>query len=95
MQMLRLRLSCARNTLEKLVPTVALGAVLWGLSTSVAIANPPAPEPVRAAILEWMEAHDVPGVAIAYLSEGEITWLDGFGIASEGREVTADTLFNV
>lgn len=53
-------------------------------------------EPIPAAMLaEQMEQYKVPGVSIAVISNGDIEWAQGYGMADaeEQRPVTTETLF--
>jgi CubicO group peptidase (beta-lactamase class C family) len=77
--------------------TVALGA-LGGLSAPAAVAGD------RGASLQnrldegnWLKAFDVPGVAVAQVRDGALTWSKGYGKADTATEVpvTADTVFQV
>lgn len=44
---------------------------------------------------EMLGRHNVPSVAVAYLSDGEIQWTANYGEQSPGRPADADTLYNV
>jgi CubicO group peptidase (beta-lactamase class C family) len=53
-------------------------------------------EPIEySALSERMEYHDVPGVSIAVINDGEIEWARGYGLADveSGTPVTESTLF--
>lgn len=52
-------------------------------------------EPETATLAERMEHHNVPGISIAVINNGEIEWAKGYGMADveEGRPVTTTTLF--
>lgn len=54
-------------------------------------------EKITQAADEACKAHNVPGIAIAVISEREIAWTQGIGFANiaEKQKVTADTVFNV
>jgi CubicO group peptidase (beta-lactamase class C family) len=45
----------------------------------------------------WLEAFDVPGVAVAQVRDGAVSWSRGYGQAdtAAGTPVTADTVFQV
>lgn len=43
----------------------------------------------------WLKTHDVPSVAIAFISKQEENWLRVFGEQSPGVPATEDTLYNV
>ncbi|MEP3227568.1 MAG: serine hydrolase domain-containing protein [Parasphingorhabdus sp.] len=43
----------------------------------------------------WLEKHDVPAVAIAYIEKGNLQWSGVFGEQSPGVNATSDTLFNI
>lgn len=48
---------------------------------------------VDAFVVEQMEKHRVPGVAVAILEDGEVSYLKGYGASGKGNPVTADTPF--
>jgi CubicO group peptidase (beta-lactamase class C family) len=52
-------------------------------------------EPQRFSILDRMAHHNVPGISIAVLDEGEIAWAKGYGVrdVETGEAVTTETLF--
>lgn len=51
----------------------------------------------RAGILESMARHDVPGVAVALIRDGQVAWAEGFGVTdrASGRPVGTETLFSI
>ena len=82
----------------------ALTRCTWLLLIAFAVGcnNDPAPtdDPVRkhfaVTIPELLVRHQVPGLAIAVVRDGELAFADGYGLANveTGRPVTPDTLFN-
>src|SRR5579872_5590451 len=52
-------------------------------------------EGVKAKVAEGMEKYHVPGVSIAVIEHGAISWAQGYGVAEAGstKPVTADTMF--
>ncbi|MEM9402677.1 MAG: serine hydrolase domain-containing protein [Pseudomonadota bacterium] len=53
------------------------------------------PESVSTVIREQAQTFDVPGIAVASIREGDIAWIDTYGMATDAREVDANTTFNV
>ena len=47
----------------------------------------------RWTIVERMKHHKVPGVSIAMIPGGKVAWARGYGVASNGRPVDTETLF--
>ena len=43
----------------------------------------------------WLEIHDVPSVAIAYISNSDENWTRVYGEQSPGVPATTETLFNI
>ena len=91
----------ARNKILALLAVVVLAAG-W-FSFSLVDANPVASsdevrselsDDVDSFVTERMQAHGIPGAAVAVVQAGEVVHLAGYGIADpDGRPVTADTPF--
>ncbi|MCP5117739.1 MAG: beta-lactamase family protein, partial [bacterium] len=78
----------------------ALWALIAALLGSCSSATSPAvsPEtdsPPKWRIAELMEEHNVPGVSVAVIDNGEIAWTKGYGVLETGaaQKVNAETLF--
>jgi CubicO group peptidase (beta-lactamase class C family) len=52
-------------------------------------------ETIEKAVPVLMQKNNIPGAAIAVISEGKIAWSKGFGQASAGKRVDETTLFNI
>lgn len=70
------------------------------LSLGLAAANPQADaaayrQAVEAQAEGWLAEYDVPGMAVAYIENGEIAWTIALGQAGPDRPATTDTLWNV
>lgn len=51
-------------------------------------------EPLRHSLAERMERYQVPGVSLAVVDDGEVSWASGYGrVVAGGAEVHATTLF--
>jgi CubicO group peptidase (beta-lactamase class C family) len=72
--------------------TARIGRVLGGLRPPVEIAGKPA---ARWTLAERMEHYKVPGVSIAVVEGGRLTWARGFGVKEAGKpdSITPATLF--
>jgi CubicO group peptidase (beta-lactamase class C family) len=51
----------------------------------------------RNRIQEAMKIHDIPGVAVCFIQEGEPVWIEGLGVTDRrsNRRVDADTIFSI
>ncbi len=79
------------SALPKRVRFVA--ACLIGAATSFAVsAAPLAPEQIQKIdqlVATYMTAHQVPGLSIAVVSEGELVWSQGYGVADLENNIPA------
>jgi CubicO group peptidase (beta-lactamase class C family) len=74
----------ARNT------AAAILRVEQGLRPLASINGQPQP---RWTIVERMKHYKVPGASIAMISGGKVAWARGYGVASNGKPVDTETLF--
>lgn len=48
---------------------------------------------LHATLPEMMQAATIPGLSVCLISDYQIAWCEGFGVAGEGTPVTEDTIF--
>ncbi|WP_427306635.1 class C beta-lactamase [Cupriavidus sp. H39] len=84
------------KTLEKAMQGIAAAALLCGTSAQAAVDAGALKRVVDAAIQPVMQAHDVPGMAVAVTAGGK-QYDFHYGVAAKagGRKVDADTLFEI
>ncbi len=63
--------------------------------TALAATKQEVQEHVKAKVAEGMEKYHVPGVSVAVIEHGEISWAQGYGVMEAGssKPVTVDTMF--
>lgn len=83
-----------RSFLAAATATVA-GTPLMLRAQKTRAASPPLSDAFLKQLPEMMEWANVPGLAVAALKDGKLSWAQGFGVikAGESNAVTADTLF--
>ncbi|MGZ5406316.1 MAG: serine hydrolase domain-containing protein [Aeromicrobium sp.] len=64
---------------------------LLAAPASAAQSAPVDPDAVDAFVESQMSRHGIPGVALALIEDGRVTYTQGYGDAGEGRPMTADT----
>jgi CubicO group peptidase (beta-lactamase class C family) len=72
-----------------------LTAACGGCATSAESEAASLKSEFEAAAPAWLEAHTVPGVALAFIQDGEIAWTAAAGRRDADHAATADTLWNV
>src|SRR3982751_1769554 len=84
--------SAARAAANAPADTARIERVLRGLRPSVEVVGRP---PVQWALAERMKEHMVPGISIAVIEGGRISWARGVGVKEAGKSdsVTPGTLF--
>jgi CubicO group peptidase (beta-lactamase class C family) len=89
-----------KKTIAAVSIVVTISLVLLYLQTKIDFdsfgANAPAHSSIlRSSLLKRMQHHNVQGVSIAVVKNGQLAWAKGYGVAntSNGHKVTAQTLF--
>lgn len=90
----------SNTTNMKILQLILLAAAIALASVSVLLEremDPNRPTDLRSFFESRMEQCGFPGLAVALIKNGEVSWAEGFGVmdVDTGEPVTADTLFHI
>ena len=81
--------------LSALTASIAIIAPSAGISHAADVSETSLQAALSRQAPQWLQEHNVPSVAVAYIENGAIAWTAAYGQQAPGKPATAETVYNV
>lgn len=81
--------------LSALTASIAIIATSAGISHAADESETSLQAALSRQVPQWLQEHNVPSVAVAYIENGAIAWTAAYGQQAPGEPATAETVYNV